>query len=70
MIIAKWKESVLAIDKLLYDDARKDHDLNAIAGISGLTSSEFERYPFVISIKEHMSSKSELADTVLKKLNF
>lgn len=70
LIIAKWKESVLAIDKLLYDDARKDYDLNAIAGISGLTSSEFERYPFVISIKEHMSSKSELADTVLKKLNF
>ena len=59
--IRRWRDSVIALDRLLYEDARKEFSLSGMPG--------FESDPFVISVKEHMEVKSSLADAVLSKLS-
>ena len=56
-LIGRWKSSVVGLDNLVYEDARKDFAL------SDLT--DFENNPFVASVREHIRIKSELADKVL-----
>ena len=58
--IRRWRESVVALDRLLYEDAVKELTL------SGITA--FDSDPFIISVKEHIEVKSALADQVLQKL--
>lgn len=59
-LVLKWKDSVVALDRLLYEDARKEFSLSGMPG--------FESDPFVRSVKEHIEVKSSLADQVLDKL--
>lgn len=59
-LIRRWRESVVTLDKLLYEDARKEFSLTDLT--------DFESDPFVRSVKEHIEVKSALADTVLAKL--
>lgn len=59
-LVLKWKDSVVALDRLLYEDARKEFSLSGMP--------DFESDPFVRSVKEHIEVKSALADRVLKKL--
>ena len=68
-LVDRWKESVVALDKLLYEDAKKEFNLSMIAGVDGITPSEFENYPFVVSVREHMDAKTSLAEKVLKILD-
>ena len=58
--IRRWRESVVALDRLLYEDAVKELTL------SGITA--FDSDPFIISVKEHIEVKSALADQVLQRL--
>lgn len=60
-LIRRWKDSVIALDRLLYEDARKEFALSSMP--------DFESDPFVRSVKEHMEIKSALADEVLRKLS-
>ncbi len=60
-LILRWKDSVVALDRLLYEDARKEFSLSGMP--------DFESDPFVRSVKEHIQVKSALADQVLEKLN-
>lgn len=59
-LIVRWRSSVIALDNLIYEDARKEFDL---AGLS-----DFEADPFVKSVKEHIADKTHLADKALKKI--
>lgn len=59
-LICRWKESVVTLDRLLYEDARKEFSLSGMP--------DFESDPFVCSVKEHIEVKSSLADQVLDKL--
>lgn len=59
-IIHRWKDSVVALDRLLYEDALKELTLGGMH--------EFESDPFVRSVKEHIEVKSSLASQVLDKL--
>lgn len=59
-LICRWRDSVVALDRLLYEDARKEFALSGMP--------DFESDPFVRSVKEHIEVKSALADTVLAKL--
>lgn len=80
-LICRWKESVVEIDHLLYEDARKEFSLSMMAGFGAdgdeaqrrkdfiqVRGSMFDADPFVCSVKEHMSVKSALCDTVLAKI--
>lgn len=59
-LICRWRESVVTLDRLLYEDARKEFSLSGMP--------DFESDPFVRSVKEHIDVKSSLADQVLEKL--
>ncbi len=80
-LIGRWKSSVVGLDNLIYDDARKEFSLNAMTsfGADGdehvrkedfmqVRGSFFEANPFVTSVKEHIRVKSELGDKVLEIL--
>ena len=59
-LIYRWRESVVTLDRLLYEDARKEFSLSGMQ--------DFDSDPFVRSVKEHIEVKSSLADQVLEKL--
>ena len=59
-LIIRWRSSVIDLDNLIYEDARKEFTL---AGLSG-----FDDDPFVKSVREHIASKTDLADKALKKI--
>ena len=59
-LIIRWRSSVIALDNLIYEDARKEFTL---AGLSG-----FDDDLFVKSVREHIASKTDLADKALKKI--
>ena len=59
-LVIRWKESVLALDRLLYEDARKEFQLSS--------RTDFDSDPFVCSVNEHIEVKSLLAEEVLHRL--
>lgn len=78
--IEEWKASVVALDKMVYEDAKKEFNLNAQTGF-GIDGDEeqkhldfesvrgnFESNPFVLTVLNHIKTKSELGDKVLNKL--
>lgn len=80
-LVERWKSSVVGLDNLVYEDARKEYSLSSMTsfGADGdenervedfmqVRGSLFESNPFVISVKNHIKTKSELGDSVLKKL--
>lgn len=80
-LVEKWKDSVIGLDNLLYEDARKEFSLNAMTsfGADGderqrmldfmeVRGSIFESDPFVCMVKEHIESKSALGDMIVARL--
>jgi hypothetical protein len=77
----KWKESVVGLDNMIYEDARKEFSLSMMTGFGAdgdeaqrkedfmqVRGSFFESDPFVTSVKEHIRVKSALGDEVLEIL--
>ena len=77
-LIDRWKTSVVGLDNLVYEDARKEFSLNAMTGFGAdgnelvrkedfmqVRGSFFESNPFVVSVLEHIKVKSQLGQTVL-----
>ena len=77
-LIGRWKSSVVGLDNLVYEDARKEFSLSVMTsfGADGdenvrkedfmqVRGSLFESNPFVMSVKDHIRTKSELGDKVL-----
>ncbi|MBR2609102.1 MAG: DUF4954 family protein [Bacteroidales bacterium] len=80
-IVSRWKNSVVGLDNLIYEDARKEFSLSVMTsfGADGdeeermedfmqVRGSFFEANPFVTSVKDHIRVKSELGDRVLEIL--
>ena len=80
-LVRRWKESVVGLDKMIYEDARKEFSLSMMTGFGAdgdeaqrkedfmqVRGSFFESDPFVTSVKDHIRIKSELGDKVLEKL--
>ena len=81
-LVNRWKKSVVELDNMIYEDARKEFSLSAMTsfGADGdeiqrkedfmqVRGSFFEADPFVMSVKEHIRVKSELGDRVLEILH-
>lgn len=77
-LIDRWKTSVVGLDKLVYEDARKEFSLSAMTGFGAdgdelvrkedfmqVRGSLFESNPFVVSVLDHIETKSRLGQTVL-----
>ena len=79
-IVEKWKEAVLQLDQLLYEDARKEFSLASMTGFGADGShkekerdfeqvrGDFENNPFVREILENMEAKARQADELLERL--
>jgi hypothetical protein len=79
-IVEIWKKSVVELDQLLYNDAKKEFSLNAKIGfgIDGGENArnldfesvrgEFEKNAFVKEILEHIRCKTELGDELIARL--
>lgn len=80
-LIRRWKESVIGLDRMIYEDARKEFSLSSMTsfGADGdahernqdfmqVRGSSFEADPFVRTVKEHIEIKSALGDAALKRL--
>ena len=61
-MICRWRNSVVGLDNLIYDDACKELELNG--------KTDFDSDPFVESVREHIRVKTELAEKALAKLRF
>ena len=60
-LICRWRSSVVDLDNLIYEDARKEFSLTGM--------SDFESDPFVKSVRTHIDAKTNLADQVLSRLS-
>ncbi len=80
-LVRRWRESVVGLDKMIYEDARKEFSLSSMTsfGADGDASQQredfmqvrgasFESDPFVRTVKEHIEVKSALGDSALAKL--
>jgi len=78
--VEKWKDAVVMLDKMIYEDAKKEFTLKSQTGfgIDGKDKTrisdfehvrgEFTSHPAVTEILEHIDKKSKLADRVISKL--
>ena len=78
--IIEWQEAVVGLDRMVYNDARKEFDLNSQTGfgVDGDRSQaqadfeevrgSFESNSFVKAVLEHIATKTALGDKVLAQL--
>ena len=79
-IVVKWKEAVIGLDEMLYEDARKEFNLASMTGFGADGSREekeldfeqvrgaFESNSFVKAVLEHIRVKRALGDELLARL--
>ncbi len=79
-IVEIWKKSVIDLDNLLYNDARKEFTLSSMTGfgIDGgeevkkldfeQVRGEFESNSVVAAIKEHIKQKTALGDELIERM--
>ena len=80
-LIARWKEAVVGLDNLLYEDAKKEFSLSFMAsfGEDGdqetrlkdfeqVRGSDFEGNPFVQMVKNHIKEKTALYESTVQRI--
>ena len=79
-IVKQWKEAVIGLDRLLYEDARKEFDLAAMTGFGADGTKEvkeqdfeqvrgvFESNSFVTAVLDHIKVKEALGDELIARL--
>ena len=79
-IVQIWKESVVQLDRLVYEDARKEFSLSAMTGFGADGDKEeqsqdfaevrgglFDSNPFVQAVLKHIEVKSALGDDLISR---
>jgi len=78
--IETWKDSVVKLDKMIYNDANKEFNLNAKTGfgVDGDDNQKqqdfesvrgsFEGNPFVLEVQNHIKTKTDLGNQVIESL--
>jgi len=80
LIVERWKKSVIDLDNLLYEDARKEFNLSSMTGF-GIDGTDlekqldfeqvrgvFESNSVVTAIRDHIKIKSALGDELIERL--
>ena len=79
--VEQWKEAVVSLDKMMYEDASKEFTLKSQTGFGidgeaetrlsdfGNVRGEFTTHPAVMDILDHIEKKSNLALKVRQKLS-
>ena len=81
-LVRRWRDSVVGLDNMIYEDARKEFSLSMMTGFGAdgdeeqrkedfmqVRGSFFEADPFVTSVRDHIRIKSELGDRALDILS-
>jgi NDP-sugar pyrophosphorylase family protein len=81
-IVHRWRDAVVKLDNLIYEDARKEFSLSAMTsfGADGdekqrnldffqVRGASFENDPFVKSVADHIVAKGNLAKDILSLLD-
>lgn len=79
-IVLEWREAVVSLDRMLYEDARKEFSLSFMTGFGADGSSDdrlsdfeqvrgaFDTNPFVRAVLQHIEDKSALGEEMLSRL--
>ncbi|MCL1934422.1 MAG: DUF4954 family protein [Candidatus Azobacteroides sp.] len=79
-LVEDWKEAVIKLDKILYQDAEKEFSLSAQTGFGADGNNDeqrldfeqvrgvFEQNTFVSSILQHIEEKTELGDRLINEM--
>ena len=59
-IVERWKEAVVGLDRMVYEDARKEFSLRG---------GQFESNPFVMETLDHIRRKTALGDGLIARLS-
>ena len=80
MLTERWKSSVVGLDKLLYEDARKEFNLSSRTGFGIDDGDEVKRIDFeqvrgdfdtngvVAAIQDHILQKTTLGDELIERM--
>ncbi len=79
--IMDWKQAVISLDEMMFEDARKEFTLKAHVGF-GMDGEDdarhgdfeqvrgaFEKHPAVCDILKHIGKKTNLAEQITRKIN-
>lgn len=79
-LVRKWQSSVISLDEMLYEDARKEFSLTSMTGF-GVDGShkekqgdfegvrgDFDNNPFVSAVQDHIVKKRALGDELIGRL--
>lgn len=79
-IVQMWKEAVIGLDKMVYEDAKKEFSLSSMTGFGADGSrrekkqdfeqvrGDFESNPFVTAVLKHIETKSALGDELIARM--
>lgn len=79
-IVRQWQEAVVGLDKMVYEDAKKEFSLTSMTGFGADGSSEekvrdfeevrgvFESNPFVTTVLEHIQVKTALGNELIERI--
>ncbi|RHJ77122.1 DUF4954 family protein [Parabacteroides sp. AM08-6] len=80
-LVRCWQDSVIGLDELLYEDAKKEFSLTSMTGfgVDGSAKEKqkdfegvrgiFESNPFVTAVKEHIVVKRALGDELISRMD-
>jgi len=79
-IVEKWKESVIKLDEMIYDDAKKEFSLSFKTGFGADGNTQeraldfeyvrgaFDKNEFVITVLKHIKDKRALGDELIARM--
>lgn len=79
-IVLAWQKAVVGLDKMVYEDARKEFSLNAMTGFGADGNNQerqldfeqvrgvFEKNPFVAAVLQHIEDKTALGNELIERL--
>ncbi len=81
-IVRQWKEAVVGLDRMVYEDARKEFSLASMTGfgVDGTRAEkemdfeqvrgDFESNPFVTTVLKHIKAKTDLGNELVERMKF
>ena len=79
-IVQVWREAVVSLDRMVYEDARKEFSLSSMTGFGADGSrnekkldfeqvrGDFESNPFVTAVLKHIEDKSALGEELIRRM--
>ncbi|MDD4058284.1 MAG: DUF4954 family protein [Bacteroidales bacterium] len=79
-IVLSWQKAVVGLDRMVYEDARKEFSLNSMTGFGADGNSEekqldfeqvrgvFEKNPFVAAVLQHIEEKTALGNELIERI--